>query len=91
MKAKFIKSFISQDFNRIDKTLVYEYRGRQYLITIPIGRQTALGEDIASQHMMEQKRIDRMLDADNTPQIPVYENTAAYGLDMFMKYFDEPQ
>lgn len=85
MKAKYIGK--QRDRNGYSTHLFYEYRGHEYMIT---DHNNGYSETLATQHKYEQARIDRLIEAENSPQKESrYEDTAEYGLNLFFKYIGE--
>ena len=85
MKAKYIGKCL--DRNGYSTYLFYEYRGHKYMIT---DHNNGYSETLATQHKYEQARIDRLIEAENTPQKESrYEDTAEYGFNLFWEYIGE--
>ena len=84
MKAKFIRKYYGTGFDRDFVYLVYEYRGHEYTV---YENRAKGNEPLSWQHKTEQAQIDAIIEAESRPKKPYrYEDSAAYGLDLFMRY-----
>ena len=78
MRAKLIGKF-NDKYNAYRTDLLYEYRGKTYLIT---AYDNGYSESLAIQHQREQARIDRELSESQKPIQP-YTGEVDKALDQF--------
>ena len=83
MNAVLIGKF-KDKYNAYRTDLLYEYRGKTYLIT---AYNNGYSESLRDQHKREQARIDREL-LENQKPIQPYTGEADKALEQFFEYLD---
>lgn len=83
MNAVLIGKF-KDKYNAYRTDLLYEYRGKTYLIT---AYDNGYSESLRDQHKREQARIDREL-LENQKPIQPYTGQADKALEQFFEYLD---
>ena len=83
MNAVLIGKF-KDKYNAYRTDLLYEYRGKTYLIT---AYDNGYSESLRDQHKREQARIDREL-LENQKPIQPYTGEADKALEQFFEYLD---
>lgn len=83
MRAKLIGK-VKDKYNVLRTDLVYEYRGKTYVIT---AYDNGYSESLAIQHQREQTRVDREL-MENQKPIQPYTGEVDKALDQFFEYVD---
>ena len=83
MNAVLIGKF-KDKYNTYRTDLLYEYRGKTYLIT---AYDNGYSESLRDQHKREQARIDREL-LENQKPIQPYTGEADKALEQFFEYLD---
>ena len=83
MNAVLIGKF-KDKYNAYRTDLLYEYRGKTYLIT---AYDNGYSESLRDQHKREQARIDREL-LENQKPIQPYTGEADRALEQFFEYLD---
>ena len=83
MKAELIAA-IKDKYNSYITYLIYNYRGREYMIT---AYNNGYSESLSSQHRYEQQQIDRELEKQNQPE--AYTGEVEKALDMLYDIWEQ--
>lgn len=85
-KAKFLRKYYGKGYDKDFVYMDYEYMGHEYTV---YENRAKGNEQLAWQHRNEQSNIDRIIELENMHGKPCrYEDTAQYGFDLLMKFWD---
>ena len=86
-KATFQYKYLT-GYNNEFLVFVYEYRGYEYSVFENLAK--GYSESLRTQHILNQRRIDSIIEDRSRIQEPVRkEDTADYAIDAFLKNIDE--
>lgn len=89
-KAKFIRKYYGNGYERNFVFMDYEYRGHEYTVYENLAK---VNEPLAWQHRTNQNSIDAMIETEkrferNVKKPCKHEDTSDYDIDCFLRFVD---